>query len=101
MKKELVNLSEYKLNLGSALVDNKLFGLAFDRTIMDLYYEFNQEYKNIAESRYNHSSKASASGGHIAGVGMSEPFWEKDEYMVNLCNIKFEFLVECGVFAKK
>ena len=92
MKKELVNLSEYKLNLGSALVDNKLFGLAFDRTIMDLYCEFNQEYKNIVESRYKHTSDDGRTLHH---------FWEKDEYMVNLCNIKFEFLVECGVFAKK
>lgn len=115
MKKELVNLSEYKLDLGSSLVENKFVGMVFDRTIMDLYYDFNQEYKTIVESRYNHtcmniqevylssvlSSSAPKSQKDRALNIVDESFWKKDESMVNLCNLKFEFLVECGVFTKK
>jgi hypothetical protein len=47
MEEDLYNLSEYTLNLN--------FDAHYDRKVMNIYHEFNEEYKNIVEVRHNHT----------------------------------------------
>lgn len=111
-REELINLSEYELSLLSVhhATDPKIAN-----TIIGIYHDFNDEYKKIVENRHNHtcltiqeayltsvlSSGASKSKKDEALEVVDKSFQEKDKDMVRLCNLKFDWLVKCGVFVKK
>ena len=112
MQKELVNLSDYKLNLSYLTPTSELTGMASRGILENTYHEFTYEYKQIAENRHNHNlmidnetvSKTQnlpSSKINERVFFLNQSFLEKESRLVDICNMRFQTLLELGVFVKK
>lgn len=111
---ELVDLSKYTLQLHNIFQAESLSGSlrGLEKIILDVFYQFQEEYKVITADNYEqgylsfekshdlsqkypkHKVEEKLSNLHIS-------FKEKNERLIKLCNLKFEWLLSCGVFAEK
>jgi hypothetical protein len=105
MQKDLVNLSDYKLNLAGVTQPSVL------GSVENFYHEFIYEYKQIVESRHNHNCLSvdenrrydnipTQNKNQMAEI-LNQSFLEKDSRLVDICNMRFQTLLDLGVFVKK